>query len=96
MEGEGSRIEGKENNNSISILSSCGGNGNGNGNGNGVDVVKEMMEVIEKVGSYVGFRKTQRKECLNLVRRLKLLMPLLEEIKELHADASHPHPHSLA
>ncbi|KAL0422985.1 UNVERIFIED_CONTAM: U-box domain-containing protein 15 [Sesamum latifolium] len=92
MEGEGSRIEGKENNNNTSILSSCGGNGNGNGNGNGVDVVKEMMELIEKVGSYVGFRKTQRKECLNLVRRLKLLMPLLEEIKELHADASHPHP----
>ncbi|KAL0334504.1 UNVERIFIED_CONTAM: U-box domain-containing protein 15 [Sesamum radiatum] len=95
MEGEGSRIEGKENNNNISILSSCGnGNGNGNGNGVDVDVVKEMMEVIEKVGSYVGFRKTQRKECLNLVRRLKLLMPLLEEIKELHADdACHPHPH---
>lgn len=88
MEGEGSRIEGKENNNNISILSSCG-------NGNGVEVVKEMMEVIEKVGSYAGFRKTQRKECLNLVRRLKLLMPLLEEIKELHADACHPQPHPL-
>ncbi|KAK4437559.1 U-box domain-containing protein 15 [Sesamum alatum] len=70
MEGEGSRIEGKEN--------------NINSWGNGIEVVKEMMEVIEKVGSYVGFRKTQRKECLNLVRRLKLLMPLLEEIKELH------------
>ncbi|OMO62416.1 hypothetical protein COLO4_33081 [Corchorus olitorius] len=27
--------------------------------------------------------KTKRKECLNLVRRLKLLVPLLEEIKEL-------------
>ncbi|KAL2254947.1 U-box domain-containing protein 15-like isoform X1 [Sesamum indicum] len=88
MEGEGSRIEGKENNNNISILSSCG-------NGNGVEVVKEMMEVIEKVGSYAGFRKTQRKECLNLVRRLKLLTPLLEEIKELHADACHPQPHPL-
>ncbi|KAL9332908.1 hypothetical protein Peur_073047 [Populus x canadensis] len=52
-------------------------------NGGGeVDVVVEMMDVIEVVGLYVGYRRTQRKECLNLVRRLKLLLPLLEEIKE--------------
>ncbi|KAK6118651.1 hypothetical protein DH2020_047564 [Rehmannia glutinosa] len=48
----------------------------------GGNVVEEMLEAIEKVGSYASFRKTQRKECLNLVRRLKLLTPLLEEIKE--------------
>ncbi|XP_022762255.1 U-box domain-containing protein 15-like [Durio zibethinus] len=47
------------------------------------EVVRELMEVIETVGSYAGFKKTQRKECLNLVRRLKLLVPLLEEIREL-------------
>lgn len=76
MEGEGSRIERKEKDKK-SILS-CSIEG-----GNGVEVVKEMVELIEKVGSYVGFRNTQRKECLNLVRRLKLLTPLLEEIKEL-------------
>ncbi|KAL3597758.1 hypothetical protein D5086_009395 [Populus alba] len=51
--------------------------------GDGVDVVKEMVDVIETVGLYVGYRRTQRKECLNLVRRLKLLVPLLEEIKEI-------------
>ncbi|KAA3482222.1 U-box domain-containing protein 15-like [Gossypium australe] len=45
-------------------------------------VVRELMEVIETVGSYAGFRKTQRKDCLNLVRRLKLLVPLLEEIED--------------
>ena len=28
-------------------------------------VVRELREVIESVGSYAGFRKTQRKECLN-------------------------------
>ncbi|KAI3745277.1 hypothetical protein L1987_58388 [Smallanthus sonchifolius] len=50
----------------------------------GNDVVGEMMEVIETVGSYTGFRKTQRKECLKLVRRLKLLIPLLEETKEMN------------
>ncbi|CAA0827733.1 U-box domain-containing protein 15 [Striga hermonthica] len=47
----------------------------------------QMSEIIEKVGSYSAFRKTQRKECLNLVRRLKLLTPLLEEIKELQPSA---------
>ncbi|XVF00768.1 hypothetical protein REPUB_Repub04eG0029800 [Reevesia pubescens] len=51
------------------------------------EVVRELIEVIETVGSYVGFRKTQRKECLNLVRRLKLLMPLLDEIRELDKSA---------
>ncbi|XP_076942236.1 U-box domain-containing protein 15-like [Bidens hawaiensis] len=54
------------------------------GSGNGNDVVAEMMEMIEAVGSYTGFRRTQRKECLKLVRRLKLLIPLLEEIKEIN------------
>ncbi|XVE93997.1 hypothetical protein REPUB_Repub01dG0242400 [Reevesia pubescens] len=47
------------------------------------EVVRELMEVIETIGSYTGFRKTQRKECLNLVRRLKLLVPFLEEMREL-------------
>ncbi|KAG5248175.1 U-box domain-containing protein [Salix suchowensis] len=51
--------------------------------GDEVCAVKEMMDVIDTVGSYVGYRRTQRKECLNLVRRLKLLVPLLEEIKEI-------------
>ncbi|CAK7329091.1 unnamed protein product [Dovyalis caffra] len=51
--------------------------------GDEVDVVKEMMDVIKAVGLYVGYRKTQRKECVNMVRRLKLLVPLLEEIEEI-------------
>ncbi|KAK9051886.1 hypothetical protein SSX86_028514 [Deinandra increscens subsp. villosa] len=50
----------------------------------GGDLVVEMMKMIETVGSYTCFRRTQRKECLKLVRRLKLLIPLLEEIKELN------------
>lgn len=48
----------------------------------GNDLVSEMMKMIEAVGSYICFRKTQRKECLKLVRRLKLLLPLLEETNE--------------
>ncbi|XP_031384103.1 U-box domain-containing protein 15-like isoform X1 [Punica granatum] len=47
------------------------------------DRVKELIEAIEAAGMFGGYRKTQRKECLSLVRRLKLLVPLLEEIGEL-------------
>ncbi|KAK1434382.1 hypothetical protein QVD17_00121 [Tagetes erecta] len=50
----------------------------------GNDLVAEMMDMIETVGSYTNFRRTQRKECLKLVRRLKLLIPLLEETKEMN------------
>ncbi|KAK0581102.1 hypothetical protein LWI29_010071 [Acer saccharum] len=60
--------------------------GSSNNNESDVVLVGELMEVIEKVGSYGGFRRTQRKECLNMVRRLKLLVPLLEEIRELDDD----------
>ncbi|WCJ28931.1 U-box domain-containing protein 15 [Euphorbia peplus] len=51
--------------------------------GDYIDFIKEMMKLIETVGSYSSYRKIQRKECLNLVRRLKLLLPLLEELKEV-------------
>ncbi|KAI8028557.1 U-box domain-containing protein 13 [Camellia lanceoleosa] len=54
------------------------------------DAVKELTEVIETLGSFVSYRRTQRKECLNLVRRLKLLVPLLEELRDqqLHTPIS--------
>lgn len=66
-----------------------GGGGGGENQSNGAPsgdidaIVGEIIEVIETIGSYIGFRKTQKKESLNMVRRLKLLMPLLEEIREL-------------
>ncbi|XP_015893053.3 U-box domain-containing protein 15 isoform X1 [Ziziphus jujuba] len=58
------------------------------GDGDEKDLVGELMGLIESLGSYSGFRKTQRKECFNLVRRLKLLIPLLEEIKEIDSLVS--------
>ncbi|GMN50091.1 hypothetical protein TIFTF001_019243 [Ficus carica] len=51
-------------------------------NGDENDVVGEMMGLIRTVGSYSEYRKTLSKECSNLVRRLQLLVPLLEEIRE--------------
>ncbi|KAG6570980.1 U-box domain-containing protein 15 [Cucurbita argyrosperma subsp. argyrosperma] len=52
-----------------------------------VDVLKDLKEandLIEVIVGFSGFRKTQSKECLNLVRRLKMLAPLLEEIRDLY------------
>ncbi|XP_042484895.1 LOW QUALITY PROTEIN: U-box domain-containing protein 15-like [Macadamia integrifolia] len=40
------------------------------------------MDLIETVGLVTEYRWTQKKECFNLVRRMKLLVPLLEEICE--------------
>ncbi|XAR59891.1 Ubiquitin--protein ligase [Bertholletia excelsa] len=51
-------------------------------------IVEELLQVIERVGSFSNYARTQRKECLNLVRRLKLLVPLLEELRDLHASIS--------
>lgn len=67
-------------------FSPCSSISNGARDENG-DVVKDLIEaneLIETIGGFSGFRKTQSKECLNLVRRLKMLVPLLEEIRDLH------------
>lgn len=48
-----------------------------------IDVVQELVGVLESVATLGDYRKTQRKECHNLARRLKLLLPLFEEIRDL-------------
>ncbi|KAF4357672.1 U-box domain-containing protein 15 [Cannabis sativa] len=68
--------EGEQKRRNVVIRSSDGSGGDEN------DVVVELMGLIETVGSYSGYRKTTRKQCLSLVRRLQLLVPLLEEIRE--------------
>ncbi|PIN05690.1 Ubiquitin--protein ligase [Handroanthus impetiginosus] len=47
------------------------------------NVVEEIIDIIESVKAIGEYRKTQRKECLNLVRRMKLFLPLLEEIRDV-------------
>ncbi|KAK9270022.1 hypothetical protein L1049_025595 [Liquidambar formosana] len=49
-----------------------------------MDVVEELVGAIESVASLGDYRRTQRRECYNLMRRLKLLLPLLEEIQDLY------------
>lgn len=47
------------------------------------DLVGELLEIIDSVGSFGEYRRTQRKESFNLVRRMKLVAPLLEELQDL-------------
>ncbi|XP_073121071.1 U-box domain-containing protein 15-like [Henckelia pumila] len=51
------------------------------------ELVRQIIAIIESTKAIGEYRKTQRKECHNLVRRLKLLSPILEEIQETDADA---------
>ncbi|KAK3425047.1 hypothetical protein EUGRSUZ_F01774 [Eucalyptus grandis] len=46
------------------------------------DVLQEIVAVIESAAQLGDYRRTQRKECYSLVRRLKLLLPLVEEIRD--------------
>ncbi|TKY65409.1 U-box domain-containing protein 15 [Spatholobus suberectus] len=48
-----------------------------------VDPVKDIQRIIESVVQFGEYRKTQRKESHNLVRRFKLMLPLLEELRDL-------------
>ncbi|XP_068639290.1 LOW QUALITY PROTEIN: U-box domain-containing protein 15-like [Aristolochia californica] len=45
--------------------------------------IRELIDVVESVTGLGDFRKTLRKECFNLIRRMKLLLPFLEEIQDL-------------
>lgn len=50
---------------------------------NKMDVIQELIALIDGVQSIGDFRRTQRKEAHSLVRRMKLLLPLLEEIRDI-------------
>lgn len=46
-------------------------------------LVEDLIAIVDCVKNIGEFRRTQRKEGTNLVRRLKLFLPLLEEIRDL-------------
>ncbi|XP_030955729.1 U-box domain-containing protein 15 [Quercus lobata] len=66
-----------------------GGGGGGGGGGVGgelvekLHVVQEIVGVIESVAQFGDYRRTHKKDCSGIVRRIKLLLPLLEEIRDL-------------
>lgn len=59
------------------------------------DLVYELMGIIHIISSYAEFRRTQRKESRNLVRRMKLLLPLLEEIRDFQGKIPESGVHCL-
>lgn len=49
------------------------------------EVINELIGVIEYVRAIPDFRITQKTQSYCLIRRLKLLLPLLEEIRDLES-----------
>ncbi|XP_022772111.1 U-box domain-containing protein 15-like [Durio zibethinus] len=49
----------------------------------GIDMVEEAVSLIEYAARLGDYRRTQRKECYNLVRRMKILLQFLDEIRYL-------------
>lgn len=46
-------------------------------------MVQEIVGVIESVAQFGDYRRTQKKECYGVARRMKHLLPLSEEIRDL-------------
>ncbi|KAJ9186346.1 hypothetical protein P3X46_001926 [Hevea brasiliensis] len=54
----------------------------------GSELVQEILNIVESVAQFADYRRTHKKDCFSLVRRMKLLLPLLEEIREYNAPIS--------
>lgn len=48
--------------------------------------VQELVDLIRSAAAIGDYRKTQKRDCQNLVRRLKIFLSLLEEVRELHGQ----------
>lgn len=55
----------------------------------GIGVVKELIEIVNKMSEISDFRFTVKKQCGNLASRLKLLTPMFEEIRDSRESISH-------
>ena len=49
-----------------------------------VVVVDEIQRIIESVVQFGDYRRTQRKESHTLARRFKHMLPLMEDLREIH------------
>ncbi|KAF7829484.1 U-box domain-containing protein 15 [Senna tora] len=47
------------------------------------EAVEEIQRVLESVAQFGEYRRAHRKECHTLARRLKILLPIVEEIRDL-------------
>eukprot|EP00249_Psilotum_nudum_P015817 c25532_g2_i2 orf=262-2265(+) len=45
-------------------------------------LIQSLIDLVNEIGAIGEYRKVIRKECANLTRRVMLMVPLLEELKE--------------
>ncbi|KAL4308457.1 hypothetical protein GQ457_01G008650 [Hibiscus cannabinus] len=62
--------------------------GEDNGTKSPADLVNEMVTMIEYVARFGDYRRAQKKECYNLVRRLKIFLPFFDEVRHLGSPIS--------
>ena len=46
-------------------------------------LVESLANAVNAIALSRDYRKSQKKDCFDLVRRIKLLLPLFEELREL-------------
>ncbi|KAI5071072.1 hypothetical protein GOP47_0013323 [Adiantum capillus-veneris] len=49
-----------------------------------------LLSIVNEITRLSGFHQSHKRECINLVRRIKLMQPLFEEMKESPPDGSNP------
>ncbi|XP_021600301.1 U-box domain-containing protein 15 isoform X3 [Manihot esculenta] len=52
------------------------------------EIAQAILNLIESVAHLGGYPRTHKKYCFGLVRRMKLLLPLLEEIRDYNEQIS--------
>ncbi|KAE8680370.1 U-box domain-containing protein 15 [Hibiscus syriacus] len=62
--------------------------GDDNGMKSPAGMVDEMVNMIEYVARFGDYRRSQKKECYNMVRRLKIFLPFFDEIRHLGSPIS--------
>eukprot|EP00252_Welwitschia_mirabilis_P022592 TRINITY_DN6153_c0_g1_i1.p1 TRINITY_DN6153_c0_g1~~TRINITY_DN6153_c0_g1_i1.p1 ORF type:complete len:661 (+),score=133.53 TRINITY_DN6153_c0_g1_i1:300-2282(+) len=58
----------------------------------GAQQIQYLMDLVNEIGCMGDYRRTHKKDCLALVRRIKLLLPLFEELKESLQESHFPQP----
>ncbi|XP_002510676.2 U-box domain-containing protein 15 [Ricinus communis] len=51
------------------------------------DILQQISNLVESVAQLGDYRRAHRKDCFSLVRRMKLLLPFLEELRDLDAPS---------
>lgn len=59
-------------------------------------VLEKVIETVEEIAVFSDYRNVYKKQFCNLARRIKLLSPLLEELKESKDPIPEPAERTLA